>query len=164
MSVSTRAMVAADVPAACRILNHIIDAGGTTAYLNRFEDVAFKEKFLSGEKTLFCHVALDEQGDVVGFQWVGLNPQLPPDCGDIATFARRDPPVRGVGRSLFAATCKAAGDKGLSQINATIRADNVPGLAYYSKIGFRDHSVARDIPLADGVLVDRVSKRFVLNA
>lgn len=157
-------MVAADIPAACRILNNIIDAGGTTAYLTRFDEAAFRDKFLSGDNSLFCHVALDEQGNVVGFQWVGLNPDLPPDCGDIATFARRDPPVRGVGRSLFAATCETARETGLSQINATIRADNVPGLAYYSRMGFREHSVACDVALTDGTLVDRVSNRFVLNA
>ena len=51
---------------------------------------------------------------------------------------------------------------GLTSINACIRADNVGGLAFYSKQGFQDHSVDKDVPLKDGTRVDRVNKRFSL--
>jgi hypothetical protein len=47
-------------------------------------------------------------------------------------------------------------------INATIRADNVGGLAFYSRLGFTDHGISRAVPLRDGTPVDRVSKRFIL--
>jgi ribosomal protein S18 acetylase RimI-like enzyme len=67
-----------------------------------------------------------------------------------------------VGSALFAATRERARSLGLTAINATIRADNVGGLAFYQKIGFLDHSVTRAIPLKDGRPVDRVNKRFRL--
>ena len=38
----------------------------------------------------------------------------------------------------------------LPVINATIRADNVPGLAYYAKMGFREYKVDADVHLARG--------------
>lgn len=155
-------MLAADVPAARGILNHIIEAGGTTAYLTPFDDALFATKFLIGENVVCCHVALDEEGQVAGFQWLGQNPKLPDKCADIATFARRTNSVPGVGRALFATTCDFARASGFLQINATIRADNTPGLGYYSKIGFRDHTTTPNVALANGNLVDRVNKRFDL--
>ena len=39
---------------------------------------------------------------------------------------------------------------GFTVINATIRADNVPGLAYYAKMGFREYKVDADVHLARG--------------
>lgn len=39
---------------------------------------------------------------------------------------------------------------GFTVINATIRADNVPGLAYYTKMGFREYKVDADVHLARG--------------
>ncbi len=69
---------------------------------------------------------------------------------------------RGIGRLLSEATFEAARNDGYSEINATIRADNFEGLAFYTKIGFRDHSVQRAKPLGSGKIVDRVSKRRLL--
>ena len=44
-------------------------------------------------------------------RWPGFNgwaamKDLPEDCADIATFTRRDPVLKGVGRALFAETVK----------------------------------------------------------
>lgn len=155
-------MVAADVPAACAILNDIIARGGTTAYETAFDDAGFEEVFITGPKALRCHVVLDEDGAVAGFQWLGRNPALPEDCVDIASFTRRDPPLKGAGRALFAVTRRSAAEMGFRQINATIRADNVPGLGYYAAMGFIDHAVTPAVPLSDGTPVDRVAKRFTL--
>ncbi len=47
-------------------------------------------------------------------------------------------------------------------IDATIRADNASGLAYYKAMGFTDWDVLRDVPLSDGRVVDRIRKRFDL--
>jgi hypothetical protein len=63
---------------------------------------------------------------------------------------------------MFAATKQAATDAGYGFINAKIRADNVPGLAYYTKMGFADHSIDKDVPLSDGTPMDRVTKRLTL--
>jgi hypothetical protein len=48
-------------------------------------------------------------------------------------------------------------------INATIRADNTGGLAYYAKMGFETYGITKDVPLLDGTPVDRINKRFQVN-
>ena len=101
-------------------------------------------------------------GRRLGFQHLQGLSKLPDDWGDIATFALINSPVRGVGTALFEATKAKAQELKLVAINATIRADNVPGLAYYSKMGFVDYAVAEAVPLSDGTLVDRISKKFLL--
>lgn len=162
MAIAVRPMREGDVAAACAILNEIIAIGGTTAYQSPFDLPAFAAKFLLGEEVICCHVALDEEGAVAAFQWLGRNPNLPEACADIASFARPRDPVKGAGRALFATTRNFAKTAGYLRINATIRADNRPGLGYYSAMGFADHDTDRAVPLADGTLVDRVSKRLDL--
>ncbi len=157
-----RPITHADVPQACALLNQIIDIGGTTAFEVPFDQAGFAAAYVDGADLICCNVALDQNGAVAGFQWLGRNPRLPADCADIASFARRSNPVKGIGRAMFPVTCDAARAAGFAQINATIRADNTPGLGYYSAMGFVDHHVARAVPLNDGTPVDRISKRFVL--
>ena len=84
------------------------------------------------------------------------------DWGDISTFAKVGNTARGVGSSLFEATSRLAREKGFTTINATIRADNSGGLRFYSKIGFVDYKVDKDIPLSDGTLVDKIAKKYLL--
>ncbi|GAB5436581.1 GNAT family N-acetyltransferase [Falsiruegeria mediterranea] len=160
---TVRPMMPEDVAASCRILNDIIEAGGTTAHEIPFSEALFRESFLTGVDLVCCHVAFDAGREIAGFQWLGISEDLPPDCADIATFARQDRAIRGVGRALFAETARVALNLGFAEINATIRADNVSGLAYYAKMGFLDHSVSHSRPLKDGTPVDRISKRFILN-
>ncbi|WP_037315677.1 GNAT family N-acetyltransferase [Ruegeria halocynthiae] len=160
--IAVRPMMPEDVATACRILNDIIQIGGSTAFETSFSEALFRQSFLDGADKTFCHVALDDQGDVAGFQWLGTNTDLPPDCADIATFARRQPVLKGAGRALFAETSRQAVAMGFIAINATIRADNGQGLNYYDKMGFRDYSVDYGVPLRDGTPVDRISKRFEL--
>ncbi|MFK7752442.1 MAG: N-acetyltransferase family protein [Sedimentitalea sp.] len=160
--ITARPIVADDAVEACTLLNEIIRIGGTTAFQTELSVVDFANHYITGDDLICCHVALDEGGQVAGFQWLGAKDTLPEGCGDIATFARQSNPVRGIGSALFAATTAAARTKGLTQINAKIRADNTPGLGYYSKMGFVDHDVARAQPLSDGTLVDRITKRFIL--
>ncbi len=163
MTIAVRQMRSEDVSTACSILNQIIAIGGTTAIETPLSEPMFAQSFLDGPDTIICHVALDTSGTVAGFQWLGSNKALPDGCGDIATFTRRDPVLKGAGRALFEATVKAARINGIKSINATIRADNHLGLSYYSKMGFMDHSVERGTPLQDGTPVDRISKRIVLH-
>ena len=47
-------------------------------------------------------------------------------------------------------------------IDATIRAANVPGLAYYTAMGFEDYGMLGDVPLSDGQIVDRMRKSYNL--
>lgn len=161
MDLLVRAMQSCDVPAACVILNEIIAVGGTTAHQRPFDETGFARAHL-GADHIVCHVVLDPQDVVAGFQWLGRNADLPRDCADIATFTRREPPLKGAGRALMAATHIAARAAGFAQINATIRADNVPGLGYYSAMGFRDHGLSPAVALDDGSRVDRIHKRLQL--
>jgi ribosomal protein S18 acetylase RimI-like enzyme len=80
----------------------------------------------------------------------------------IATFARRGMTQKGIGAALMEATKAAAQTAGLRVIDATIRADNSGGLAYYTRQGFIDYDVLKDLPLKDGTKVDRIRKRFDL--
>ncbi|WP_420587031.1 GNAT family N-acetyltransferase [Ruegeria sp.] len=160
--IAVRPMMPEDVATACRILNDIIEIGGSTAFEIPFSEALFAQIYLDGADKICCHVALDEQGEVAGFQWLGIHEDLPTDCADIATFTRREPVLKGAGRALFAETSKHAAALGFAQINATIRADNRMGLSYYDKMGFRDYAVDYGRPLRDGTPVDRITKRFDL--
>ena len=157
----TRPMTRDDVPAARAIMNDIIVAGGTTAYEQPFDDAGFAQEHLT-EAMIACHVVADAQSGVAGFQWLGAYPDLPPGCAVISSFTRRDPPAKGAGRALFRATEAAARAHGVAWIKAQIRADNVPGLGYYSALGFVDYDVVPGVPLDDGTPVDRICKRLTL--
>ena len=153
----------ADIPALTALLNDIIAIGGTTAYEEALTEQAMAAKLLSGDQTVGSFTALDpHDGASAGFQYLVINPALPANWADIATFARAAPKLPGIGTALFAATSAFAREKGFDAINATIRGDNESGLGYYSKMGFTDYAVAPAIPLKDGTPVDRISKRFDL--
>ncbi|WP_295531548.1 GNAT family N-acetyltransferase, partial [Novosphingobium sp. Chol11] len=159
-----RPVACADAPALAELLNAIIAAGGTTALEEPFTPGVLDACYLTGPEVICCHVAEDDDGTLLGFQTLGHYPGLPDGVGDIGTFARIGMTGRGVGGALFAATIKRAGELGLSGINATIRADNASGLAFYTRLGFADHGVTPAVPLEDGTPVDRVHKRFALEA
>lgn len=162
MSFSVRPVTSADAPALAQLLNAVIRAGGTTALETEFTPEALDAAYLTGPEVHCCHVALDDAGELTAFQTLGRYPGLPEDIGDIATFAALDRKQSGAGSALFAATKARARELGHSAINATIRADNTGGLAFYTKLGFSDHGVSPGVPLSDGTPVDRVHKRFAL--
>ncbi|WP_298848048.1 GNAT family N-acetyltransferase [uncultured Ruegeria sp.] len=161
--IAIRPMMQEDVADACRLLNQIIENGGTTAFEVPFSEPLFAQSYLDGADKICCHVALDNQGEVAGFQWLGTYDALPEDCADIATFTQRNPTLRGAGRALFQETTKVASAMRFRTINATIRADNALGLSYYDKMGFWDYSVSYGEPLHDGTPVNRITKRFELS-
>jgi len=154
-----------DAAEVAELLNAIIARGGTTALETPYSPEHLAEVYLTGPDVLCCFVALDgETGRIEGFQTLGRDADLGPDWGDIGTFSRVGGTQRGVGTAMFAATRARALELGLAGINATIRADNEGGLAFYGKMGFADHKVDRAIPLKDGTPVDRISKRYALHA
>ncbi|OWV80831.1 acetyltransferase [Rhizobium sp. R634] len=156
-----RKAVSADAEELCSLLNEIIVAGGTTALETPLSASEFADWFIDGEFPLVCHVA-EQDRSLAGFQSLSLYGDPPKGYADIATFARIDPKIPGVGRALFPATRAAAEEVGLAFINATIRADNVSGLAYYAKMGFEPYDRLVQVPLLDGTPVDRIKKRFRL--
>jgi L-amino acid N-acyltransferase YncA len=160
-----RPVARADAGELAELLNAVIARGGTTALEDPYSPDDLAEAYLTGPTVLSCVVAVDrESGRLEGFQTLGRYAGLPDDVGDIGTFARLDGARRGVGSALFAATLPRARALGLAAINATIRADNAGGLAFYGKLGFEDHAVTPAVPLKDGRLVDRVHKRYRLKA
>ena len=159
---TVRPTVRGDAAALADLLNEIIVAGGTTAYQLPFTPEGFAEAHVDGPAVLTSVIAHDENVVPMGFQILLRDDRLPEGWGDIGTFARRGATARGIGSALFGATCDAARGLGLIGINATIRADNSGGLAFYGKQGFRDHAVASAVPLNDGTPVDRISKRYSL--
>ena len=157
--VVVREAISSDSEAMRALLNEIVDIGGSTAIEFPLSAAAFNSSFLFGSHFICCYVAENESGQALGFQSLTRHPDLPADWGDIATFARANPKVPGVGTALFQKTLAHAQRIGLEAINATIRADNVSGLSYYAKMGFVDYSVERAVPLSDGTPVDRISKK-----
>jgi len=164
MGLDVRPVRDEDADELAELLNEIIARGGTTALQEPFTGAALAQAYLTGPDVICCFVAVDrETGRLEGFQTLGRYPDLPADVGDIGTFARVGGTQRGVGSALFAATRAEAKARGLAEINATIRADNVGGLTFYGRMGFADHSVMKDVPLSDGTPVDRVRKRYPLD-
>jgi very-short-patch-repair endonuclease/L-amino acid N-acyltransferase YncA len=159
---TVRSVEADDAAELADLLNAVIAAGGTTALEVPFTPEALDETYLTGPNVHCCFVAEDDDGTLLGFQTLGRNPSLPDDVGDIGTFARVGATRRGIGSELLEATGPRAVELGLKAINATIRSDNVGGLAFYSGQGFEDHGVTEGIPLRDGTPVDRVHKRLAL--
>lgn len=163
--IPVRATEPADMAALTAIINAIIAIGGTTAYEDPFTEDRLAALLLDDPRLICCHTALDPaDGAPAGYQVLKRHPDLPPGWGDIATFARVEPKLPGVGRALFAATSAFARAQGLVAINATIRADNESGLGYYGRMGFEDYAVAKAVPLKDGTPVDRISTRFLIDA
>ena len=155
-----RAASLADVSPLTALLNKIIESGGTTALETPLSHTEFAAHFLLGPQVLSCFVAEDDASKtLLGFQSLERHRDLPEDWGDIATFAQPTSKQRGVGTALFAATIVRARELGLVAINATIRADNRGGLAFYEKMGFTTYRVLEAVPLRDGTPVDRISKR-----
>jgi L-amino acid N-acyltransferase YncA len=151
----------ADAEGMADILNRIILIGGTTAHEQEFSIAKVTRHYINGTAVICCHVA-EEAGQIIGFQAVDRHPELPAGWGDIGTFVDPDVQRSGAGALLFQATCDATRAAGLTAINATIRADNAPGLGYYARRGFQDYATDPDYVLADGARVGRVSKRFDL--
>ncbi len=151
-----------DAAALCAILNKIVAIGGTTALEEPLSEAEFLTHFLTRPEIVCCVVAEDDAGALAGFQMLERKNGEPDHITYSSTFARQKPKTRGIGTAMFEATKRSATTKGVTEIIAKIRADNVSGLAYYSKMGFEDWKVDHGVPLKDGTPVDRISKRFVL--
>lgn len=144
------------------ILNEIIEVGGTTAITNPVTSQDMKARLLQAPPRSAWHVAEREDGLVLGFQWIEPAAYLPVEAAEIATFARIGHTGHGVGSALFEATRKAAVQLDYHWINANIRADNTSGLTYYQSRGFEDYARKTNVELSNGLIVDKVLKRFDL--
>ncbi len=139
------------------LLNQIIRKGGTTAISQSVTAADLSDWMLSAPDRSAWHVAEDEGGRILGFQYVEPHPGLPPDTCDIASYVLPGETGIGIGSALFKATAAAARTLGYTAIIAVIRTDNTGGLAYYQSRGFEDWKTWADAPIAP-----RVMKRFAL--
>lgn len=160
LNTRVRPAVLGDAPQMVTLLNAIIAAGGTTAHQTPLDVTEMRNHYIAKPTLIACHVAISN-GRLSGFQYLARDTDRE-GWGIIATFVGLDRSKMGVGQKLFSATRFAAKDADIKIIDATIRADNVGGLKYYSGLGFKDYDVLHQIPLTDGTLVDRIRKRFDL--
>lgn len=160
--IRVRPAMALDTKSMARLLNAIIETGGTTALTRPVTGEDLSNWMAEDADRNAWHVALDDREEVVGFQWIAPHPALPDEAVDIATFVQEGKTGLGIGSALFNATREAAKALGYAWINARIRADNTGGLAYYQSRGFRDWHYEENVALDNGLCVDKISKRFDL--
>lgn len=142
------------------LLNEIIRIGGTTAITSELSVDEMREWFISGADVVSCFLAINANGEILGFQSLSRYGDLQEGWVDIATFASRSRQKSGVGGALFAHTRAAAAQYGFTTINASIRVDNTGGLAYYGKMGFVTYRVEDGDPRLQGRTFNRVHKRY----
>lgn len=163
MTLTVRPATRADAAAMAELINTIIAIGGTTAYEDPFDAASIDAAYIALPQLVSCFVA-EADGEIVGFQGLmrSFDPDdpLPDGWATIGTFARVGAVRSGIGGALFAKTLAAARAAGVSVIDATIRADNTGGLAFYARQGFVDYDRLVGVPLKSGAPVDRVRKRF----
>ncbi|WP_299735902.1 GNAT family N-acetyltransferase [uncultured Roseobacter sp.] len=158
--IRVRKAMALDAGSMARLLNAIIEKGGTTALTRPVTGEDLQQWMASAPEQSAWHVALDDAEEVVGFQWISPHPDLPPEAVDVATFVQMGKTGLGIGSALFTATSQAAKSLGYIWINATIRADNEGGLTYYQSRGFRDWHFDENVALESGQIVNKISKRY----
>jgi len=162
----TRSATQTDAAAMTELLNAIIAAGGTTAHLTLFKPETMQSHYINPPLGISCILA-EKDGVLLGFQglewsdpdWQGDDP-LPAGWAVIATFVSDQARGLGVGKALFAKTRAKARSAGVVAIDATIRADNVLGLAFYKSLGFETYQRLENIPLGAARHVDRIRKRL----
>ena len=156
-----RPVLETDISSMLVLLNDIIAIGGTTALTKPLTTRELADWLQISQQG---HWFIAKNGeDCLGFQGVTPHSKLPPEACDIATFVDPNTQGQGIGRKLFNYTCNFAEDQGYHWINATIRGDNTGGLRFYSGLGFKDWHHDKDVTLDNGLVVDRVSKRFDLD-
>lgn len=149
-----------DASGMASLINQIIAKGGTTAYTNPIKPSDLRLRM--AEPDAIWHLAENDAGEVLGFQWIAPHKDLTKDSVDIASFVKIGAAGLGIGSALFEATKKAAKKNGYHFIHAIIRADNDSGLAYYQSRGFESFQKISNTELDDGTIVDKIWKRYDL--
>ncbi|WP_415405097.1 GNAT family N-acetyltransferase [Tateyamaria sp. SN3-11] len=160
--IHVRPAIALDAPSMARLLNVIIEEGGTTALTTRVTGDDLIARMNANDGRAAWHVAVNAGEEVVGFQWIDAADYLPAEAAEIATFVQVGQTGLGIGSKLFDATRAAAKAMGYGWINANIRADNEGGLIYYQSRGFQDYGRIEGYEMANGQIVDKILKRYDL--
>ncbi|MEX0349010.1 MAG: N-acetyltransferase family protein [Paracoccaceae bacterium] len=109
-----------------------------------------RDNYITHPDRLWCGVAVDEDGTILGFQALKLAVEgnefdVQPGWGVIGTHVSPKAARRGVGAALFAVNREVARRRGLSKIDASIGADNVSGRAYYEAMGFETYRTPKGL-------------------
>ena len=144
-----------DAPALADLLNAIIVLGGTTAHQVPKTAEEMRHGYIDGPEVQTAILA-EEAGRILGFQSI----ELYQGDSHIGTFVQPGLQAKGIGAAMFAETCAQARAAGITRIHAAIRADNVPGLAYYARMGFCDVGSDPGFALNDGRVVGRIFRAF----
>ncbi len=160
LNTRVRPAVNGDAAQMVTLLNAIITVGGTTAHQTPLDIATMRAQYIAPPALISCHVAISN-GRLSGIQFLGWDNSRD-GWAIIASFVSPDRAQMGIGQKLFWATRFAAKAAHVKTIDATIRADNIAGLKYYSGLGFTDYDTIPLTPLHDGSPIDRIRKRFDL--
>lgn len=160
MKITVRTATALDTRQMATLLNAIIAEGNTTALVRPVtgDDIA---DWMQTDNSAW-RVAVDDAGEVLGFQWIAPADYLPVEAAEISSFVKIGRAGLGIGSSLFESTKTAARQLGYRWINANIRSDNESGLIYYQSRGFRDYTRWEGYQMQNGQIVDKTLKRYDL--
>ena len=114
-----------------------------------------------------CHVAINETGEIVGYQSLDLfSPILSSmaHVGQLGTFLLPEWRRRGVGQALFAATRQFAASAGYRKLVIHVRASNVPAQSFYQQLGFVACGRLRAQVIVDGTEDDEIVMEFFFDA
>lgn len=168
MQIKYRQSTESDAQAMVDIINPIIEAGGTTAYTEPYTVEKMIARQIARPSQVSSLLACEDDA-ILAYQCLyRAEPSELPYIEDpdgfaiIASFARIGIQGKGIGMSMIEHTKFIARTEGFRAIDATIRADNVGGLAYYTKCGFEDVARTTGSKLADGTIVDRIHKVYYL--
>ena len=91
--------------------------------------------------------------------WADIFPAWPhaiAHCGSVGMGVLPDYRRRGLGEALLRACIAKAKVKGITRIELEARADNLPAIRLYEKLGFVHEAVKRNAMRFDGVYFDSV--------
>ncbi len=116
---------------------------------------------LSSRETF--HVAVNENGRIVGFQSLDLWSTLLPSMahnGQVGTFVLPEWRGHGIGRQLWSATEAFAREALYSKLAIQVRASNASAQEFYRALGFTKCGLLTRQVIIDGVEDDEVPMEF----
>jgi L-amino acid N-acyltransferase YncA len=159
MDIDVRTAQPEDAAGIVAVLNPIIDARIYTVLDAPLTAEAEREFILTFPERGVFHVAVDQNGTIVGFQ--SMEPFATythafDHVGVLGTFVDLRRRRQGIAARLFEATLAAAIRKGYEKIFTFVRGDNAAALATYLAHGFRTVGTAEKQAKIDGRYVDEV--------
>jgi RimJ/RimL family protein N-acetyltransferase len=130
-----------DAAALVRILTGIAAEGKFTAITEPWPEETQRRYLESLSAREAVHVAVDESGEVIGYQTLDLwAPTIESmgHVGQVGTFLAPDWRRRGVGQALFRTTLDFARDRGYGKFVIQVRASNAGAQGFYARLGFRE--------------------------